>query len=112
MFELLEDLDPKVKKRFQKEVSMTEITRYALNLHPKATMIITNKMLYLLTSGWFFMSVWKRNLQQVSHVEVSGSTLTVSASDGKTSAKIAPGQLKSAQKLAEVVNSLLKERRC
>lgn len=68
MHELLEELKSPFKEKFKSEVDITEITRFSVNLHKNAAVVVTNSYIYLLTKKLFRTNLKKVPLEELLEV--------------------------------------------
>lgn len=76
MLELLEELDPKFKQRFEREVSLNELTKCSLQLSAKTAVVITNRAVYLLAKKWFAISCRKISAGHITSAMYENSKLS------------------------------------
>ena len=77
MLELLEELEPGVKKVFQDHVHMNELTALSINGARGQALALTNHYLYLIFKGFFKSRCQKISPRELAGVEVRGKTLEV-----------------------------------
>ena len=68
MHELLEQLNKSFDNKFKQEVSLTEITRFSLNLHRSAAIVVTNNYIYTLSKKLFSVNVNKLPLVSLEDI--------------------------------------------
>ena len=77
MLELLEELDPTVKKVFQKHVHMHELTSMSINGTKGQAIALTNRYLYLIFKGFFKANCYKISPDELVDVKVDVDTLVL-----------------------------------
>ncbi|UMZ72817.1 hypothetical protein [Natranaerofaba carboxydovora] len=75
MHELLEQLNKSFDDKFKQEVSLTEITRFSLNLHRSAAIVVTNNYIYTLNKKLFSVNVNKLPLVSLEDIFMEDNKL-------------------------------------
>ncbi len=88
MLELLEELEPGAKKVFQQKVHMNELTALSINGTRGRAVILTNHYLYVVTKGLFKSTCRRISPGELTKVEVSESTLAVTAAGSGSPVKL------------------------
>ncbi|ACB85531.1 hypothetical protein [Natranaerobius thermophilus] len=106
MFELLEELEPKFKKHFNKEVNMTEITRYSININSKTWLVVTNQYIYILNKKLWFITTWKRKLKNIHQIKILDSKLVIVTEQGQKTLRIPTDRESQVRKLVEKLQEI------
>ncbi len=83
MLELLEQLSPKFKQRFNKEVSMHELTKISLQLSHKSAIVITNQAVYILRKRWLSIACEKYMLENIKEMKLHPGELVIEPVEGR-----------------------------
>ncbi len=108
VFELLEDLPHKFRKKLDGEVSMTEITRYSLQINDKAWVVVTNSKIYVLKKKLWFITCQKHKLSQVFTSEVENGKFIIKTDSDETSLPVNSDRVKHVSQLADNIQELTK----
>lgn len=87
MLSLLEELEPKFRKVFQKNVAMEEVTAMSLQLSSNAAVVLTNRHIYLLYKKIFWVVCKKVKLNDVKNVNFKNQ-FNVQTQNGKFSLEV------------------------
>ncbi len=106
MHELLEELDSPFKEKFKKEVSLTEITRYSLNLHKNTAVVVTNSYLYVIQKKLVYVSLSKFPISSLEDISFDGSKLKLNVLKKIIQLPVAPNKKESVKKFCEGMKAL------
>lgn len=87
MLSLLEDLEPKFSKVFQKNVAMEEVTAMSLQLSSNTAVVLTNRHLYLFYKKLFWVICKKVKINEVKNVNFKNQ-FNVQTHNGKYSLEV------------------------
>ncbi|OWZ83752.1 hypothetical protein [Natranaerobius trueperi] len=108
MFELLEDIEPKFQKRFKKEVSMAEITRYALKINKSVWIIVTNRKIYILAKKLWFIRPLIFSFSEIKDFKCNDETLEIILRNNNSNKfKVEFNKKEQLKKLTKELNSLI-----
>lgn len=77
MLELLEELEDSVKRIFQQEVSMSELTALSINGVKGQALILTNRHLFLIYKGFLRKKSYKFKIREIDEISIDGNILSI-----------------------------------